>query len=90
MTSNLCAVTFDANEPLHLARFWAGLLRREMIDDDDGFELVPDEDPGYRVNFYPSQEQKRGQNRTHFDLDLVETRTLDGHTQELIYRPTLH
>ena len=25
-----------------------------------------------------------------FDLELVEQRTLDGHTQELIYRPTLH
>ncbi len=25
-----------------------------------------------------------------FDLDLIEHRTLDGHTQELIYRPTLH
>jgi dihydrofolate reductase len=25
-----------------------------------------------------------------FDLELVESRTLDGHTQELIYRPTLH
>lgn len=25
-----------------------------------------------------------------FDLELVEYRTLDGHTQELIYRPTLH
>ncbi|WP_433200310.1 dihydrofolate reductase family protein [Dactylosporangium sp. CS-047395] len=25
-----------------------------------------------------------------FDLDLVETRTLDGRTQELVYRPTLH
>jgi dihydrofolate reductase len=25
-----------------------------------------------------------------FDLELVERRTLDGHTQELIYRPTLH
>ena len=24
------------------------------------------------------------------DLELLETRTLDGHTQELIYRPTLH
>jgi hypothetical protein len=23
-----------------------------------------------------------------FDLELVENRTLDGHTQELIYRPT--
>ena len=25
-----------------------------------------------------------------FDLELVESRTLDGHTQELMYRPTLH
>lgn len=25
-----------------------------------------------------------------FDLDLIEQRTLDGRTQELIYRPTLH
>jgi dihydrofolate reductase len=25
-----------------------------------------------------------------FDLELIETRTLDGRTQELIYRPTLH
>lgn len=25
-----------------------------------------------------------------FDLELLEHRTLDGHTQELVYRPTLH
>ena len=25
-----------------------------------------------------------------FDLELIDSRTLDGHTQELIYRPTLH
>ena len=25
-----------------------------------------------------------------FDLELVETKTLDGHIQELVYRPTLH
>jgi dihydrofolate reductase len=27
---------------------------------------------------------------TDFDLDLIESRTLDGRTQELVYRPTLH
>ena len=39
-----------------------------------------------------------GQTGTHpvfggaadFDLELIESRTLDRHTQELIYRPTLH
>ncbi|WUJ70765.1 dihydrofolate reductase family protein [Kribbella soli] len=29
-------------------------------------------------------------NAADFDLELLETRTFDGHTQELIYRPTLH
>lgn len=27
---------------------------------------------------------------TDFDLELIESRTLDSHIQELIYRPTLH
>jgi dihydrofolate reductase len=30
------------------------------------------------------------QDGADFDLQLIESRTLDGHTQELIYRPTLH
>jgi dihydrofolate reductase len=30
------------------------------------------------------------QGAADFDLELVETRTLDGHIQELTYRPTLH
>jgi dihydrofolate reductase len=30
------------------------------------------------------------QGAADFDLELVEHRTLDGHTQELVYRPNLH
>jgi dihydrofolate reductase len=30
------------------------------------------------------------QGAADFDLDLIESRTLDGRTQELVYRPTLH
>ena len=30
------------------------------------------------------------QDASDFDLELIENRTLDGHTQELIYRPNLH
>ena len=30
------------------------------------------------------------QGASDFDLELTESRTLDGHIQELIYRPTLH
>lgn len=30
------------------------------------------------------------QGAADFDLELIESRTFDGHTQELSYRPTLH
>jgi dihydrofolate reductase len=30
------------------------------------------------------------QGAADFDLELIDSRTLDGHTQQLIYRPTLH
>ena len=30
------------------------------------------------------------QGASDFDLELIESRTFDGHTQELIYQPTLH
>ena len=30
------------------------------------------------------------QGAADFDLELVETKTLDGHIQELVYRPTIH
>jgi dihydrofolate reductase len=30
------------------------------------------------------------QGAADFDLELIERRTLDGNTQELVYRPTLH
>jgi len=30
------------------------------------------------------------QGAADFDLQLVENRTLDGHVQELIYRPSIH
>jgi dihydrofolate reductase len=30
------------------------------------------------------------QGAADFDLELIESRTLDGNTQELVYRPTLH
>ena len=30
------------------------------------------------------------QDAADFDLELLETRTLDGRTQELVYRATLH
>lgn len=69
MTSHLLALCFDANDPLLLARFWAGVLDWELTDDThDGIALLPSDDTGFRIGFLPTKEQKSGQNRMHFDL----------------------
>jgi dihydrofolate reductase len=48
-----------------------------------------------QVTFFPVITGQTGvdpifQGAADFDLELIESRTLDGRTQELIYRPTLH
>jgi predicted enzyme related to lactoylglutathione lyase len=69
MTTHLFALCFDANDPIRLARFWAGILRWEMADDPhDSIDLLPSDDTGFRIRFLSTQEQKAGQNRMHFDL----------------------
>jgi predicted enzyme related to lactoylglutathione lyase len=73
MTTDLIALCFDANQPQRLARFWAGVLRWEMAEDPDehsdgGVVLLPRDDPGFRIRFLPTQEQKAGLNQMHFEL----------------------
>ena len=48
-----------------------------------------------QVTLFPVITGKTGQEpifggAADFDLELIESRTLDGHIQELIYRPTVH
>ena len=69
MTLHLHALCFDANDAHALARFWAGVLRRDLVDDPDGgFALLPGDAPGFRVRFVPSPAPKLGPNQMHFDL----------------------
>ena len=69
MTCQLYALGFDAIDPQRLARFWAGLLGREMVDDPpDGFALLPKDDTEFRLEFFPTQAEKVGENQMHFDL----------------------
>jgi predicted enzyme related to lactoylglutathione lyase len=68
MTCHLVALGIDALDPLHVARFWAGVLGWEMADDRDGIALLPRDDTGFRIRFLPTQQEKAGPNPRHFDL----------------------
>jgi hypothetical protein len=69
MSSQLFALCFDANEPLRLARFWAGVLGWERVDDpSDGIALLPSDGTRFQIRFLASRQQKVGQNQMHFDL----------------------
>ena len=69
MTSQLVALVFDANDPAGLARFWSGVLGWEMVEDaPDGFALLPNDDTGFRIEFFPTLEPKSVPNQMHFDL----------------------
>jgi predicted enzyme related to lactoylglutathione lyase len=69
MTCDLFALCFDANDPLRLARFWAGVLRWEMADDPrDGIALLPNDDTGFRIRFSRTPDRKTVPNRMHLHL----------------------
>ncbi|WP_378789240.1 VOC family protein [Nonomuraea fastidiosa] len=69
MTAQLVALSWDALDPAALARFWAGVLRWESVDDPrGGVALLPADDTGFRIRFQPTDAVKTGQNRMHFDL----------------------
>jgi catechol 2,3-dioxygenase-like lactoylglutathione lyase family enzyme len=63
--SRLIALSVDAVDPIGLARFWAGVLGWEPLDDQT---LAPIDDTGFRLRFLPTDDPKVSQNRVHFDL----------------------
>lgn len=69
MTCDLLALCVDANDPLRLARFWAGLLGWEMSDEArDCVTLLPGDDTGFGFRFRQAQRQQAGQDQEHLHL----------------------
>ncbi|HYN96244.1 MAG TPA: VOC family protein [Pilimelia sp.] len=67
MPSLLLAVTSDAHDAHRLAQFWAGMLRREVVDDAGG-ALLPGADTQLGLRFVSSSTVKAGPNRMHLHL----------------------
>ncbi|MBE1490706.1 VOC family protein [Plantactinospora soyae] len=67
MLPRLLTVTFDARDPARLARFWAGVLGREVVEDAAG-AFLPGGDTQLGLRFVPSRTEKVGLNRMHLHL----------------------
>ena len=80
MTAHLVALCIDANDPHRLARFWAGLLDREISG--DGLTLVPSDGTELTIRFEPTSQPKRGLNQMHLHL----TSTSVAHQQATVAR----
>ncbi len=67
MVPLLLAVTFDAPDAARLARFWAALLGREVVEDADG-ALLPGDGTQLGLRFVPGRAERVGPNRMHLHL----------------------
>src|SRR5437870_13456083 len=68
MTLRLTTLRFDANDPVRLARFWAGVLNWETHDEAGEVILRPTDGTRFGIEFAPVPEPKEGKNRSHVDL----------------------
>ena len=68
MVLHLHALCFDANDPVRLAQFWSGVLRRPLSEDPFGPVLLPHDEHEFPIGFLPTEETKIGLNQMHFDL----------------------
>jgi catechol 2,3-dioxygenase-like lactoylglutathione lyase family enzyme len=62
MRSRLLTATFDARDPARQARFWAGLLGREVVQDAGG-ALVPGADTQLSLRFVRGGAEQAGPSR---------------------------
>jgi hypothetical protein len=67
MSSRLVAQTFDVQDPLRGAAFWAAVLGRPVVDEPRG-ALLPGSETQVGLRFVPSRTRREGLNRVHLHL----------------------
>jgi predicted enzyme related to lactoylglutathione lyase len=90
MTARLVALSFDANDPVGLARFWADALGWEIEQAGDQIRLVPTDDTSFRIDFRPVPGRKTGRNRIHFDLTTASLDDQRDSVSRLVARGARH
>ena len=65
MGVRLQELAYAAKDPAGLARFWAGVLGFELIDDT---VIAPADEKAFRLRFVASDLPKLGPNQMHFDV----------------------
>jgi Glyoxalase-like domain len=69
LSTRIVSLSFDANDPLRLARFWAATLQWDIDDEtDDEIGLVPTDGTPFSLLFLPVPEPKTTKSRIHLDL----------------------
>ncbi|GAA3540521.1 VOC family protein [Kribbella ginsengisoli] len=74
----MVGLEFDANDPVRLTRFWAGVLGREVAA--DGVTLLAGAKTEFAIRFLPTGEAKTEPNQMHFDLT---SESLEGQQQKV-------
>ena len=68
VSCRLIALAVDAHDPERLARFWAGVLGREILEDAEGGALLPGSETQVGLRFVRNRTEKVGRNRMHLHL----------------------
>jgi hypothetical protein len=76
MAAEIYGLAFDAHDPEAQARFWAGVLERDIAD--NGVKLLPRDAREFPIYFMRTDAEKVGPNKMHFDLM---TRSWDDQTE---------
>jgi hypothetical protein len=85
MALELVALCIDARDPVAQARFWAGLLDGDVVDDPvDGPSVLLDPVAGLRLRFPRTDAPKAVQNPRHFDLTSQSIQDQRAHVERAV------
>jgi len=84
MSLHVNTVTFDADEPVELAGFWAKVFGADDPEIVNPFCVIVDNPGGPNLMFIKVPESKAAKNRMHFDLHAPDADVVDAEAERLV------